>query len=122
MVMPVRQIQKTHTRSRTKSMREENAMQISETDQWVSGRMRTVEERQARSWRVVGASLGLKHGRVHPSHAGTCDVGTDIESLQSRQLAELCAQQLRVALWRVGAVVLEAVQVFVPLAAHFAAI
>lgn len=64
----------------------------------------------------------LKHRVIHSRHASTGDVGTDIQPLQSRHLAELSAQQLRIALGRVCTVVLETVEVLISLAAHLASI
>ena len=64
----------------------------------------------------------LKHRVIHSRHASTCDIGTDVQPLQGRHLAELSAQQLRIALGRVRTVVLEAVEVLVSFTAHLASI
>lgn len=70
----------------------------------------------------VAASQDLEHGVVHARHSSAGDIGTYVQALQGGQLAELGTQKLRVALWRVSAMVLEAVEVLVSLATHLASV
>jgi hypothetical protein len=71
----------------------------------------------ANASRKGSSGVGLEHGRIHTLHTSACNV--DVESLKIGQLVEL---EFGVAVRCVSTVVLETIQILVPLAAHLASV